>query len=135
LGLDLNFIHRVYRTSMLLAALGAVFLWEAFRLPAVLGWLIGSTLSLLMLAGVEWSVVRLIRPGSRSARGLLGILLLKLFAAALVLGVSVYGYTRGWINLLWLAGGFALPHAVLVLKLAGQKVRELSAPDGTPQRR
>jgi hypothetical protein len=86
-------------------------------------------LSLLMLAGVEWTVLRFIRPGSRSARGLLGMLLLKLLGAAAVLALAVVGALKGWLSLLWLLAGFAMPHAVIFLKLAGQKLRELNAPD------
>jgi len=129
LGLDSNFIRRVYRTSLVLTVLGAALIWEAFRLPAALGWLCGCLLSLLMLMGVEWTVLRFIKPGSQSARGLMGMLLLKLLAAAAVLGLAFVGALKGWLLLIWVLPGFALPHTVIFLKLVGQKLRELSAPE------
>lgn len=129
LGLDFNFIRRVYRTSLVLAVLAGALIWEVCQMPAALGWATGSGLSLLMLAGVEWTVLRFIRPGVRSTRGLLGMLLLKLVGAAAVLGLAFAGAQKGWLSLLWLLAGFALPHTVIFLKLAGQKLRELNAPD------
>lgn len=129
LGLDLNFFRRVHRTSLVLTVLTGALIWEMFRMPAAVGWVTGSALSLLMLAGVEWTVLRFVRPGNRSTRGLLGMLLLKLVGAATVLGLAFVGALNGWLSLLWLLGGFALPHSVIFLKLIGQKLRELSVPE------
>jgi hypothetical protein len=139
LALDLSFIHRVYRTGSILALLGAGLLWEAAGRGASLGWLVGALLSLMMLAGLEWSIKRFIQPDSRSARGLLGALLAKMAGAAVVLVLVFFAATTegkmGWRVLLWVLAGFAMPHAVIVLKLVGQKVRQLMDAGAAPPSR
>lgn len=135
MALDLSFIHRVYRTGLILTLLGAGLLWEAVGRGACLGWLVGASLSLLMLAGVEWSIKRFIQPESRSPRGLIGVLVAKMLAATLILVLAFVAALKGWLSILWVLAGFAMPHAVIVLKLAGQKVRELTrSQDGPPSR-
>jgi hypothetical protein len=131
--LDTGFLRRVYRTSLIVAFLAGIFLWEGLGSRAALGFLSGVALSLLMLAGVEWAVRSAIRSG-RHTRIVLGSLL-KL---PLVLGLLVLLYLaarRGWINLIWVLVGFALPHGVLVLKLVGMKVLELSRQDTSSPRK
>ncbi|MCC2668314.1 MAG: hypothetical protein K0Q72_785 [Armatimonadetes bacterium] len=135
MGLDIDFIHRVYRTSLVLVLLGAVVLWEAMGPRASMGWLVGGSLSLLMLAGVEWSIRRFITPETQSPRGLLGMLLAKLLGAALLLALAFVAALKGWLALLWILPGFGLPHLVIVLKLVGQKVRGLYAADQNPVER
>jgi hypothetical protein len=121
-GIDLDFVHRVYRTSAVVTALLAVFLWESKGRPSALGLLLGAALSLLIIAGLEWSVRRYIQPESRSPSALIVVSLLKLLVAALVLVLAFVGATRGWIALPWVLLGFALPHVVAALKLVGQRV-------------
>jgi len=123
-GIGLDFIHRVYRTSLILVLLGALFIWERFRAPAALGWLIGSLLSLAMLASLEWSIRRFIKPGS-TAQPLVGLSLLKVPLAGIVLILVFLAAKRGWVNPFWLLPGFALPHAVVALKFLGRKLLEL----------
>ena len=129
-GIDLDFFHRVYRTSLIVALLGALLMWEAFGAPGVLGWLWGVALSLLALASLEWSIRRFIRPEARSARSLVGIMLVKMVAITVILALAFAAALRGWISLIWVLVGFMLPHAVVMLKLVGQKVRALGAEDG-----
>ena len=121
-GIDLDFVHRVYRTSGVLALLIGLFLWEGRGAPSALGWLLGSVLSLGLLAGVEWSVRRFIQPEAQSASRVVLASLLKLLAAAAVLFFAFIAALRGWISLPWVLAGFALPHLVAGLKLAGQWV-------------
>ncbi|HTE18564.1 MAG TPA: hypothetical protein VK689_09315 [Armatimonadota bacterium] len=134
-GIDLDFFHRVYRTSIILALLGALLIWEPFGAAVVLGWLWGAGLSLLALASLEWSVRRFIRPDVRSARSLVGVMVVKLLGVTVVLALAFIGAREGWISLFGVLAGFMLPHAVVVLKLVGQKVRALSAEGGDPPRR
>jgi hypothetical protein len=119
-GIDLDFIHRVYRTSLVLVLIAAVLLWEALGAPSALGWMAGALLGLGMLAGVEWSVRRFIRPEAQTAGRVLGASLAKLGAAALALILAFLAARRGWLSLVWVLLGFTLPHAVIVLKLAGR---------------
>lgn len=130
--LDLSFIHRVYRTGLILAVLGAAFVWERFGPRASFGWIVGALLSLLMLAGVEWSIKRFIQPEARSTKGLIGALLVKMLLALVILVVAFLAAVKGWLSILWVLPGFAMPHAVVVLKLAGLKLRELQAKDQQP---
>lgn len=135
MALDLSFIHRVYRTGSILAVLGAVLLWESAGRGASLGWLVGAALSLLMLAGVEWSIKRFVQPESRSTGGLLVVLLAKLAGATVILVLAFIAALKGWLSILWVLVGFAMPHGVIVLKLVGQKVRQLLDASPTPPSR
>ena len=134
MGLDIQFIHRVYRTSIVLVLLIGAFLWEGVGWRTGLGWLVGGSLSLLMLAGVEMSIRRFITPETQSPQGLIGMLLLKLLGATAILGFCFFAAVKGWMNLLALLPGFALPHFVIVLKLAGQKLRALTAGEAADKR-
>jgi hypothetical protein len=135
LTLDLSFIHRVYRTGLILAVVGAAFLWEVAGSRASLGWIVGALLSMLMLAGVEWSIKRFIQPEARSTKGLIWTLVVKMLLALVILVLAFLAAVKGWLSILWVLPGFAMPHAVVVLKLAGLKLRELqtSDPPSTPR--
>jgi hypothetical protein len=132
LALDLSFIHRVYRTGLILTVLGAAFFWEVIGPKACFGWLVGAVLSLLMLAGVEWSIKRFIQPESQSARGLIGVLVVKMVGASAILVLSFIAALKGWLSILYVLFGFAMPHLVVVLKLAGIKLREFYAASDPP---
>lgn len=131
--LDLTFISRVYRTTAILVVILGLLLWESRGLPACLGLLIGAAVSLSMLRSLEWGVRRFISPDQRSAGSLLGLSVLKLVLVAAVLVGTFLAARRGWVALLWVLVGFAVPHVVLVLKLVGQKVNEAMNP--SPERR
>ena len=122
-GLDLSFIHRVYRTTLILVVLFGVLIWDVFRLPGLLGWLLGTTLSLLALKGLEWSVRRFIQPQAQSVKALMGAIVAKMLLVGIVLVLAFMAALRGWISLLWVLVGFTLPHIVIGLKLIGQKLR------------
>lgn len=117
---------------MLVAILGLL-LWEAQGLPACLGLLIGAAASLSMLWSLEWGVRRFISPDQRSPGSLLGLSALKLVLVGAVLVGAFLAARRGWVALLWIPVGFAIPHGVIMLKLIGQKVNEALNP--SPARR
>jgi len=133
-SLDLAFFQRVYRTSLILVLLGSLLIWERFRAPSALGWLMGAGVSLLMLAGLEWSVRQFVRPEQQSMNHLLGVTAIKMVVVGALLLGAFLGALRGWISLVWMLGGFALPHAVIVLKLIGQKLNASSPAPPTPRR-
>ncbi len=122
--LDLSFIHRVYRTSAILVLVLGLLLWESLGGPAALGLLIGAAVSLMMLAALEWAIRRFISPETRSPGTLLAVSVLKLVVAAGILVGAFLAAQRGWVSILWILVGFAIPHLVIVLKLIGQKVNE-----------
>jgi hypothetical protein len=121
-GLDLSFIHRVYRTSIIVGIIAALLIWERFGPRAAMGWSLGSTLSLFALAMLEWSVRRYIQPGAKSMRSLIVVSLAKTLLMFVVLGLSYVAATNGWLSLLWVLPGFMLPHLIIGLKFVGQKV-------------
>lgn len=126
LALDLDFLRRVYRTSIVLVLLLGVFIWEGAGRPAALAWFLGGGMSLAGLAATEWSIRRFIRPEARSTGALLWASLAKLL---LIIGVVVGAFwaaTRGLIQLPWALPGFMLPHLVILLKLAGRKVQQMA---------
>lgn len=129
-GLDLAFIHRVYRTTAILAVLAMVFLWEGLGPRAALSWALGVGLSLVGLGTTEWTVRRTVQSHKQST--ILVALAVKFPLILLVLYLLFLGAQRGWINLIMVLAGFALPHVVLSLKLLGRKVLELyrQDPDG-----
>lgn len=132
--LDLSFISRVYRTTAILVVVLSLLLWETRGLPACLGLLIGTAVSLAMLWSLELGVRRFISPEQRSPGSLLGLSALKLLLVALVLVGAFLAARRGWVALLWVLVGFALPHVVLVLKLVGQKMNEAMNPASSGRR-
>lgn len=132
--LDLHFIHRVYRTSAILVLILGLLLWESLGAPTALGLLIGAAVSLMMLAALEWAIRRFITPETRSPGTLLAVSALKLAAAAGILIGAFLAAQRGWVSILWILVGFAIPHLVIVLKLVGQKVNEAIRPPQLPRR-
>lgn len=135
-GLDLDFFRRVYRTTLLLLVLLTVTVWAQVGPASAIGLMVGCGVSLGALAILEWSVRRHLRPGKKSAAMLLGASVGKLFGITLILVLALYAAQRGWISLLWLVPGVALPHAVVILKLAGRKLTERlgDAPDPRNQK-
>jgi hypothetical protein len=126
LGVDLNFLHRVYRTSLILLLLVAIFLFERGLPKSSLGWMVGGLLNLGLLAGVEFSIRKFVQPGSKSLTPMTGLLVGKLLFATAVLALVMWAAVNKWINPVWVLLGFMMPHAVLILKLVGQKLRSLN---------
>jgi hypothetical protein len=125
-GLDLSFIHRVYRTSLIVVVIAMLLIWERFGLRAALGWALGSTMSLLGIASLEWSVRRYIQPGAKSLRPLFLMSIVKFLLAAVILAFAFVAALRGWLSLLWVLPGFMLPHVIIGLKFVGQKIVAVS---------
>lgn len=125
-GLDLDFFRRVYRTTLLILALLTAIVWGELGPASALGLLLGAGVSLGALALLEWSVRRHLRSGTKSAAALMGVSIGKLFGITAVLVLAMFAAQRGWISLLWVLPGVALPHTVVVLKLIGRKLTELN---------
>lgn len=125
-GLGVDFIHRVYRTSIVVGLLVGALLWERFKMAAGLGWLLGVGLSLAVLRSAEWSVRRFLRPEEQSVGRMMAVTAAKMATVFLLLILTFVGATRGWVNPVAMAAGFPLPGLVLGLKLIGQKLVEIS---------
>jgi hypothetical protein len=121
-GLDPGFFSRVYKTSLVLIVIGALLIWERYKTPAALGWIVGSGMSLGGLAMVDWAVRRFLTAESPAMGPLIGTSMAKIIGAAVVLAGIFAAAMRGWIGLIWVLAGFALPHTVVFLKLIGRAV-------------
>jgi hypothetical protein len=133
--IDFDFIHRVYRTSSILLVLLGALIWEAASWRSAVGFAFGAAVSLGMLAMAEWSVRKWVNPGEQSMKRLAAVSTAKLFGGMFLLILAFLAARQGWMNLLWVLPGFAMPHAVLLLKLLGQKVRAMTAGSGEAARR
>jgi hypothetical protein len=120
--LDPDFMRRVYRTSLVLILLVGAVVWEGFGVKGGLGWVVGSVISLIGVLGTDLSVKRFINPDSKSVGGLLGVSCAKLLVMILLVIGTFVAAKKGWINLIWALPGFAVPHLVILLKLAGQRI-------------
>lgn len=119
----ISFLRRVYRTSAYTLAVVALMAWARLGSPAALGILIGGALSLALLAGVEWTARGYLsaQPPPPRTMALAGV------AKTLGIGVALAGIFAaahmGWISVFAVLAGFAVPHAVAVLKLVGRQLR------------
>ncbi|MFN3649436.1 MAG: hypothetical protein ACK47B_07615 [Armatimonadota bacterium] len=128
-GLGFDFLDRVYRTSLIVMLFGAMLLWSRSGPSAALGFNLGAGFSLVMIKMWEWAIRRFITPERRSKGAVALVMLLKVPVVALVLWLAYTGAQQGWISLVWVIAGFAVPHVVLVLKLVGRKLNDLVGAD------
>jgi hypothetical protein len=129
-SIDLDFIHRVYRTSTIVVALFGALAWERWGWQAAAGLGFGALLSLGLIAIGEWSVRRWVNPGAQSLKQLAKVTVAKLTAGFVLLLLAFVAAQQRWINAIFLVfvlPGFALPHVILLLKLLGQKIRGMYA--------
>ncbi len=129
--LDLGFVHRVYRTTLILLLITTPIIWEAFHVGAALGWAIGVLLSLGVIVSVEWGVKQFVQAGANSAATgkMAGLYLIKVLLIGLLLALAFYLRSHGLLSLRWLLAGFPVPAAVVVLKLLGAVLRAMQADD------
>jgi hypothetical protein len=135
--LDLSFIHRVYRTTVILLVVLTPLVWSIFHLAAALGWLIGALLALGVVVSVEWGVRQYIHAAAGQGSGgkLVGLYFLKvLLIGGLMLGAFLLR-RHGLLSFRWLLLGFPLPAAVVLLKFLGMQVRAATAEHPAPARR
>ena len=123
--IDEGFLSRVYRTSAVVSAFGVMVAWSVAGPHAAIGWIVGSTISLGVLRGIEWFVGKTLRPGSeRSGRALLlGALVHWPFLLALLAGAVWFGRGR-FSYIVAFCAGLLLTQAVIVLKVVGMLVNQ-----------
>src|SRR5688572_15691264 len=108
---DEGFVARVYRTSVLVYAIVSLYVWGYFGAAGWLGLTAGTALSLLSLAGVEWSARRVLARGGpprRVVRWLWGVAAGKYAVFALLVAGVVWAAETGALNLFAFLGGFVL---------------------------
>jgi hypothetical protein len=130
-GLDTGFLRRVYRTSGVVGAILSIYVWGYAGFPGWLGFAAGAGLSLLSLRILEWTVCALWSPEktraakeSNQASGLRWLFMGMGLAKYLLLGLLIAGIVQAAearaLSLPAFVGGFAMVHAVIVLKVIGR---------------
>lgn len=121
-GLELAFLHRVYRTTLIVMLVVGLLVWERFGPRATLGWMAGVSMGLLILVSVEWSVRRYFQPGTKPSGAMVLVSVLKLPIALGLMVLLWMAAQRRWISVPWVGIGFPLAGMVTLLKLVGQKL-------------
>jgi hypothetical protein len=122
ISLESGFIGRVYRTSVVVYAIVSLYVLAYVGVPGWLGLTAGVGLGLLSLRSIEWSAQRFLAPRDASARRSFpwwGVAIGKYLAFAVIVAVIVRAAQAQQLNLFAFLGGFALVHAVIVLKALG----------------
>jgi hypothetical protein len=122
--LDPTFISRVFRTAVVVTALGALVFCERFGLPAALGWTLGALVNLGSLRALEWTVRGFTTSGRASPTLLAALSMLKLLVIIGILAGAFVAARAGRLSLIWVVPGFMMPHLVIVLKIVGLKLIE-----------
>jgi hypothetical protein len=127
INLEDGFIGRVYRTSAIVYAISSLYVWAYAGVASFLGLTAGVAMALLSLRSIEWSAKRFLaslgdgETGRRTSRLVpwWGIALGKYLIFALLVAGIVRASEARSLNLIAFLGGFALVHAVIVLKAVG----------------
>jgi hypothetical protein len=120
--IDLAFLRRIYRTSIVVYAIVSLYVWTYAGVPGWLGLTAGTAMALLSLRSVEWLATRFLAPAGAPARRVSpwwGLALVKYLLFALVVAAIVRGAEARAVNLVAFIGGLVLVHAVILLKSIG----------------
>lgn len=124
--IDEGFVGRVYRTSAIVWAFGALVTWSFAGLHAVVGWTFGSAVSVGLLAGIEWIVRKAVTPGNlRAKRILTNVALLHWPVILAVMALAIWLSGQRTAYLIAFAAGLSLTQAVIMLKAVGMLVLQL----------
>ena len=122
---DEGFLRRVYITSTMVWAFGALATWSFAGLHAALGWTLGSAISVGLLAGIEWIVRKAVTPGNlRAKKVLTNVALLHWPIVLAVMALAIWMSGRRIAYLVALIAGLGLAQAVIVLKTIGAMLVE-----------
>jgi hypothetical protein len=131
--IDVGFIGRVYRTSVIVYAIVSVYVLAHLGVPGWLGLTAGVGLALLSLRTIEWCAKRFLAPQDASRRRSFpwwGVAIGKYLVFAVIVAGIVRAAQVQYLNLFAFLGGFALVHAVIVLKAIGASLTMASTSDG-----
>lgn len=123
--IDEGFLGRVYRTSAIVWAFGALIAWSFAGFYAAFGWTFGSAISVGLLAGIEWLVRKAVTPGNLRAKKVLtnaAVLHWPIILGIMALAIWLSG--RHVAYLIAFAAGLGLAEAVIVLKTVGAVIVE-----------
>ena len=120
--IDEAFVARVYRTSAVVWAFGALAFASAWNWQSALGWTIGSAVSFGVLWSLSWVIRRVMVPGvdPRSAKtALLKFSLLQIPGIVAVMAGMVLLGGRSFPLILGFFFGVVLTQGVIFLKVIG----------------
>ena len=121
--IDEGFIGRVYRTSIVVWAVGVVCWWGTLGFPAAAGWTVGSALSMGALRGFEWLALGSFVPGSTTAkRDFTKFAVIKLPIVVLILAAVVLIGGRSLPVISAFCAGVILTQTVILLKTIGAMI-------------
>jgi hypothetical protein len=116
-GMDLEFLSRVRRASIVTGAVLFVFVAVYIGLGAGAAWAAGIAWSLVNLHFIAELIKRVVTNRERSKRGIVAVLLIKFPA---LYGMGFLLLWMGPLPALWLVAGFTWPFVVLALKAFGR---------------
>ena len=126
-----GFFQRVFLTTTVVTVVVSLWLWASNGVPATVCFAAGVAVSLLMLsATIYWVNVSIKPPGEpRPRRWMTGATNAGKFVAA---GLLMYLLSRVYLDrLVWVAVGYGMPIAVMVLKVLGMELnRKLGVKPG-----
>jgi hypothetical protein len=120
--MNLDFINRVVKTSLILAAIAFPFLAVYVRLPFAVAFVLGCLWGCLNLIAIKFLVTQLITPGPKNTILILAFIFLK-FPIIYFLGylLVIWQYTP----ILGLVWGFSSILIVTVLKVLSRHILQL----------
>lgn len=117
---DEGFLGRVYRTSAIVWAFGALVVWSFAGLHAAAGWTFGSAISVGLLAGIEWIVRKAVTPGNlRAKKVLTNVAALHWPIILAIMALAIWLSGRKIAYLIAFIAGLSLTQVVIVLKAVG----------------
>lgn len=123
--IDEGFLGRVYKTSAIVWAFGALVTWSVAGLHAAAGWTFGSAISVGLLAGIEWIVRKAVTPGNlRAKKALTNVAALHWPIILAVMALAIWLSGRRIPYLVAFIAGLGLAQVVIVLKAVGVVIVE-----------
>jgi hypothetical protein len=122
---DPGFLDRVYKTGVVVWALGFLVFVTRFGPGPASGWTAGSAFSFGVLAVIQWFVLKTFVPGNDKAKNIFFVFaLLKMPALLVILGTTIY-VGKNIPGFIWaFCAGVALAQIVIILKVAGSMLHE-----------
>ncbi len=118
--IDLAFIARVYKTSFVVWAFGALVLLSFSTAMAVVGWTVGSAMSFGVLRSLQWAVTKYFVPGNTMGKNCFSrFSAAKLLVIVLILSILLIIGGRNFEFVGFFCGGLILTQAIIILKVIG----------------
>jgi len=122
---DPAFIDRVFKTGVVVWAIGFMAFLARFGPGPASGWTAGAAFSFGVLAVIQWFVLKTFVPGNEKAKKIFFVFaLLKMPGLLAILGTTIY-VGKNIPGFIWaFCAGVALAQLVIILKVAGSMLHE-----------